>query len=99
MFFRIPMATIRTNPLYTIVYYSMNNESMTETKKQEKATSSMMPLTTMAVLETIGFWSRGGIIGRGKPLPEGTEGIEGLMICLSLDHLTAKAWWDFRNSM
>ena len=50
----------------------------------------------MAVLETIGFWSRGGIIGRGKPLPEGTEGIEGLMICLTQNHLTAKAWWDLR---
>ena len=48
----------------------------------------------MAVLGTIGFWSRGGIIGRGKPLPEGTEGIEGLMICLTQNHLTAKAWWD-----
>ena len=90
MFFRIPMATIRTDPLYTIVYYSTKNESMTETKKQAKATSSMMPLTTTAVLDTIGFWSRGGIIGRGKPLPEGTEGIEGLMICLTLNHLTAR---------
>ena len=95
MFFRIPMATIRTNPLYTIVYHSMNNESVTETKKQEKATSSMMPLTTTRVPGTMGFWSRGGIIGRGKPLPEGTEGIEGLMICPALDHLTAKAWWDY----
>ena len=36
MFFRIPMATIRTNPLYTIVYYSMNNESVTETKNSKK---------------------------------------------------------------
>ena len=77
MFFRIPMATIRTNPLYTIVYYSMNNESMTETKKQEKATSSMMPLTTTTVLGTIGFWSRGGIIGRGKPPLKGLKGLRG----------------------
>ena len=28
-----------------------------------------MPLTTTSPRETISFWSRGGITGRGKPLP------------------------------